>query len=162
MKRKKKGVKREEKGRGRGKRERREKERERERRGSVEPRDCNFQELTYLTTVNMGTLHTHNAYPLFILRSRRNFFHRERESSEGPSVSGTPWCARLALPPPAAAAAARSSLLPCIRFNQNATSVGRARSSGSGTSLVARRHIARSRRHATIYGARPAKSSDSY
>lgn len=32
----------------------------------------------------MGTLHTHNAYPLFILRSRRNFFHREREQRGPP------------------------------------------------------------------------------
>lgn len=127
-----------------------------ERRGSPSSRvrarrGCNFQELTYLTTVNMGTLHTHihthththtfthtyththNAYPLFILRSRRTFSIKSVSSE--PSVrKGLAWSARLAPPPPSAV---RSSLLPCIRFNQNATSVGRARSSRSGTSSVA-------------------------
>lgn len=123
--------------------EKKERERQRERIAASSSRvrarcGCNFQELTYLTTVNMGTLHTHNAYPLFILRSRQTFSITKSVSAVRPPLvvrKGSRGARGLrCLHPPARPLA---PLPPCIRFNQNATSVGRARSTRSGTSSVA-------------------------
>lgn len=92
--------------------------------------------LIYLTTVNMGTLRT-NAYPLFIWRSRQSFSISAREIERGREREQ---CKALSFrsfvrarvhrdvrsPRPPSPQPFHPGHPPCIRFNQNATSVGRA------------------------------------
>lgn len=61
-----------------GENKKRKREKERGRRAVLSSRGgCNFQELTYLTTVNLGTLHTMHILCSFYVADK-NFFHRAR------------------------------------------------------------------------------------
>lgn len=93
---------------------------------------CNFQELTYLTTVNLGTLHTKCISSVHFHVADENFFHREARERRTlpPLFSSRSWgygavVREVVRGPPPIHPSPPAPLPPCIRFNQNATSVGR-------------------------------------